>query len=226
MEESNKKEDLIINDKNSDIEKEMGGDTFKKEKILVISVAIIFFISLIISLILLNKNIESEEEKEILGEMICEYEISNVLSKTQILSIEFKKEFKISAIIDEQKFDDIPYSYKFLQKGNNKIKFLFYQNVKMDNMFKDISALKVVEMISEKNLKILSMKNAFDNCQNLKKFNITGFDIAEIKSVHKVFYKTNSLEDLNFEIFEKNNIEDMSFFLANSKVCSIIFYQK
>ena len=116
MEESNKKEDLIINDENSDIEKDMGGDTFKKEKILVISVAIIFFISLIISLILLNKNIESEEEKEILGEMICEYEISDLSSKTQILSIEFKKEFKISAIIDEQKFDDIPYSYKFLQK--------------------------------------------------------------------------------------------------------------
>ena len=58
----------------------------------------------------------------------------------------------------------------------------------MENMFKEISSLLSVEMFTNKNAKIKSIESAFEDCISLNSFNITGFDVSQIKSLRKIFY--------------------------------------
>ena len=50
----------------------------------------------------------------------------------------------------------------------------------MDFMFKDIKDLEFIEMISENECQITSMISSFENCENLKFFNLTGFKTNQI----------------------------------------------
>ena len=86
----------------------------------------------------------------------------------------------------------------------------------MDSMFKNIQQLTSVSMTSTKNTKIKSMISTFEACINLQSFDITGFDFTELKSMRKTFYKTNIL-NLNIKDLKTNNIEDMSYMLADGK---------
>ena len=57
----------------------------------------------------------------------------------------------------------------------------------MEKMFKNIISLTSISMISNKKEKIISLISTFENCENLKGFIISGFDISELTSLNKVF---------------------------------------
>ena len=124
-----------------------------------------------------------------MGIINCVYKIANISSPTPILSKEFNKETKINILINTEKYDYLK-EYQFSEIGNYNISFLFYDNIKMNYMFKDISSLIEVDMISNNNLSINSMQGTFENCSNLISFDIKGFNIKELKSLHKLFYHT------------------------------------
>jgi len=46
----------------------------------------------------------------------------------------------------------------------------------MDYTFRNVEDIISIEMISEKSGKITSMKSSFENCNNLEKIKINGFD--------------------------------------------------
>ena len=78
--------------------------------------------------------------------------------------------------------------YQFKEIGENNVKIILYSDLNMTNMFKGVIDLIDVEMNSdEKKCKITSMESAFEECKYLEKFNISGFNTEELKSMHKLF---------------------------------------
>jgi len=58
------------------------------------------------------------------------------------------------------------------------LNYIIYDNLDMDYMFQNIEDVISIEMISEKSGKITSIKSSFENCNNLEKIKINGFDTS------------------------------------------------
>ena len=131
-----------------------------------------------------------------------------------LLGNNFKKNTDLDIFIENNK---IKYSkeYKFNKFGNNTVKFIIYENLDMNYMFQNVPNLISIEMISIQNAKINSMISAFENCYNLEELVIEGFDTSEIKSMHKLFYRT-SLTDKDLARIHLNtkNVEDISYMFS------------
>ena len=203
---NNRPTDSLINDSN------------KKKTIM-----IIFGISLLVLIIgagifFLVKWLQ-ENEKEKIGEINCIFQIDNTEVETSILGKDFKHLNSISVYYDDEKLDN-PKKYKFPFLGLNKIRIDIYENLNMDNMFKNVVKLQIIEMITSNNIKINSMESSFENCVLLNNFTMEGFDLSEVKSVSKLFYGTN-ITILPTDTFLTSNVEDFSFMFASTNVLNV-----
>ena len=193
---------------------------FKKiplwKKQLIFGGVIALFIMLIIIIIVLAVHGSSNSNLNKLGELDCIYTIEEISSKTQIISKEYNKASKFDIIIDSIKVEFIK-EYQFKERGEHDIKFILYEDINMDYMFKDIKDLTSIILVSDKNAKIKSMISTFESCINLNYFLNNGFYLDEIKSIKNIFYNTNILT-LNLKNFNPKNIEDMSYMFAYSSI--------
>ena len=112
--------------------------------------------------------------------------------------------------------DKIPYNkiYNFNSTGYHKIEIKFYDNLNMDFMFKDIIYINKIEIISINNSKIFSIISTFENCINLKEFNISGFDYTNLKSMKKLFYNAGISQNISFSSYDFINLQDISYMFA------------
>ena len=156
----------------------------------------------------------NQNEAKVIGEIICTFDVTN--QKTQIFSNDFIKLSNFQVYLDE-----LPVEYKneyeFTDYGVHKIKIELYEDLNMDNMFKNIPDLISVEMNSEENCKILSMKSTFKGAVSFQSFNINGFDATELKSTSKCFYETN-LNSFSFNSFDSKKLEDISYMFSLSAI--------
>ena len=104
------------------------------------------------------------------SEIICTYLIPYSSNYT-IINLEFSKPKDFDILIDNKKINFTNYYY-FESEGEKEIKYIFYGDFSMDNMFKEIRELISINMTTKNKVKILSMKSAFESCNNLEKFNI------------------------------------------------------
>ena len=183
---------------------------------IIIGGCLVFIIILIIILVVC---LNSDDEKEVLGEINCIYDINDISIETDLVGNNFVKNSDFDMFIDDIKID---YSnkYKFENTGEHKVKFVLYNELRMNYMFQDIKALKKVEMESNKNLKILSMESTFENCEQLELFNISGFDGNDIPSMAKLFYNSN-IKEIYFSNFPTNNVKNMSYSFASTNLVSL-----
>ena len=224
MKEPKAEDPFEVNDFNSDLNsKKEKKFNFEKKVIIISGVAFLFAILVIVIIILAIKLSGSKSDKKdnrkIIGEINCIYEINSKDKATLILGNEFEKNSEFDIIINEKKIGQYQKEYIFENTGENKIIFELYDDIDMDYMFKDIKALKSIELISKAEAKILSMKNSFENCYSLESFYINGFNTENINSLNKLFYNT-SLHNLTFDI-DTRNVEDISFIFAMTKLESI-----
>ena len=164
-------------------------------------------------------------KSDIIGKIQCIYDIEST-SSTQILGNDFIKNSDFDIEINDQK---IKYSkdYKFSETGQQKVIFLLYDNLNMENMFKGVPSLYSVRMHSDKYAKIDAMDSAFENCQKLTSFKIIGFNLEDLKSMKKLFYKsglsiyesdyliTKNLLDISY-MFAETNLEKIKLFLLDT----------
>ena len=183
----------------------------KWKKIAVISIILCIALILFIAIIILlfsksDKDDDNEKNNDkknnILGEIICTYDIDSISILTPIISNDYEdKNINCEIEIDNNKF---PFTkdIKFNNTGYQKVKYILYGDINMKNMFKGLDSLLMVEMNTMHNTKINSIESAFENCINLYFFNMTGFDTSQIKSLYKLFYgtKITSLDGFNFLI--------------------------
>ena len=187
----------------------------KKQLILGVIIGILLFAIIIIIIIITSKSNKKDDIDDddiptmpVIGEINCLYEIQTINRDTQLLSDEFNKNSNFDIYINNKR-NKYSKKYKFDKTGNHIIQIKLYEGINMDYMFKGIDELIAVEMKSDKNCQISSMISTFENCGNLYKFNIEGFNAVNIKSMKKIFYKT-SLTEYNFSSFNSTNLEDIS----------------
>ena len=156
----------------------------------------------------------NQNEAKVIGEIICKFDVTH--QNTQIFGEDFIKSSNFKVYIDE-----LPVEYKkeygFKDYGIHKIKIELYEDLKMDNMFKNIPNLISIEMNSKENCKILSMKSTFKHAKSLQTFNINGFDATELKLTRKFFYIAN-LNSFSFNLFDTKNLEDVSYMFSLSSI--------
>ena len=199
-----------------------GKSSTKNKIILIGGISIIVLMIIIIIIVIATSSSNSEEKKIVFtkqGEINCVYDVRSISKNTQLLSNEFIKNSNFDIEIDGQ---IIKYSkeYRFKSITPKTIKFILYDPVSMDFMFKDVPDLQSVEMVSENNLEIKSMASAFEDCQNLRKFNISGFDTSKVTSMKKLFYRT-SLSEIDLSKLNTKNVKDMSYMFASTEIIQI-----
>ena len=168
----------------------LGGLPKWKKMLIIGSVIAAFVILLIIIIILIaTSGTKNEEEKKIIGQIICNYEISNRGEATKILGDNFKYDKNLQMNIGKNKIK-FSKEYKFGENDDGKIVFDIYSPINMDYMFKDVSALTSVFMHSNYDAKVTSMVNTFENCENLNDFTISGFITSKVKSMKNLFYNS------------------------------------
>ena len=153
----------------------------------VISLFIILIVILIIIIAMGNKK---DLGKKSIGQLKCTYEIKNSDKPIMLLGQEFKYESNFDITIQKKKIK-FGREYKFEKEGIYNIIFDIYNPINMDYMFKNVLDLTNIILISNQNAKIISMKSTFENCQNLKGFSISGYNTDEVKSMSKLFFKTD-----------------------------------
>ena len=94
-------------------------------------------------------------------------------------------------------------TYNFEKPGKYNVQFVLYSDINMLNMFKDLDSLVEVQMSTDNDTKILNIESCFELCINLIAVNIKGFNFNEIKSFHKLFYKSGFLHIIFLEIYLK-----------------------
>lgn len=147
----------------------------KNKKLLgiIISSILIIIISIIIVVIVLTLISKEDDNsyKVKKAEINCVYDIKQTSEKTKLFGDNYEKRTDFDLCIGEKK---IKYTkeYKFDKAERINVKLYIYDYLDMDYMFQNVTDIRSIEMISEKNGKIISMKNSFENCKNLEKLKI------------------------------------------------------
>ena len=214
-------ENAFYNDFSSEDIKQQKKLSPKLLKLLIgISIIFVLIIVFIIILIIFLNSPKNNDNQKSLGIITCIYDIKDISKDTMILSNNFEKNSNFEIFINNKA---VPYtkSYSFSQIGKNEVKFELYDDIQIDNMFKNISTLISVKMNSKNNLKILSMESTFENCEKLEVIEIKGFNTESIQSLKKTFYGCKELKSYLDGQLDTKNIKDMSFMFAESGITSI-----
>ena len=212
--DSDLKEDIIPKEKNKSF------IPIKQLIAIIIILAINVILAIILMTYLLNTS-SSKNTKSHYSEIKCIYNIDNSSFEIPILGEDFPNMNTsiLSIYVNESKIK-VDKLYKFDTEGVYLIKYIFNDEMNMDYMFKDIETLQEVDMYSNTSDKIVSMISSFENCINLKKVSINGFNMGQLKSTSKLFYNTG-IQNLKINNFRTNNIEDMSYMFANTNILEL-----
>ena len=196
------------------------GQSELKKKQLIIGIAAGSLLAVLIIIIIIVVSTTGSNKKSnptTIGEINLIYDVSNTFDAIQILGKEYKKEdSEFDIYINNTK---IKYAkeYKFEKVGINNVTIRLYTDLNMDYMFQGVEDLMEVEMNSDGNCKITSMKSVFEDCKNLKKFNIYNFNTDKLTTTHKLFYHSG-LINYNFSNFDTYNLLDMSYMFAYTEI--------
>ena len=183
-----------------------------------VSVVIIIILIFILTVSLSGK----KSKKNKIGEINCIYNVEKISENTVILGPDFKKKTNFDISIDG---NIIKYSkeYKFKEYGYQNVQYIIYEDLDMDYMFQNIQNLISVEMISEKNAGIKSMRGTFEYCVDIEKIKMIGFDTSQVKSMSRLFYGMDLPDQESFQSIQSflidldtKNVEDMSYMFALS----------
>ena len=193
----------------------------KKKYLIAGGAALVFLILVIVIIVLATGNNAHKTDGEnsgegddrdknpedSLGEIRATYEVYSNTKPTNILSSSFSKTSIIGVYVGNNR---IGYTKEYtFKKGENEIRFLLFEDVNMDSMFKGLNQLLSIDISSQKNLKIKSMESAFEDCENLDSFNMKGCDTSQITSIKNIFSNTD-IKNIDLEQFHLDNIKDMS----------------
>ena len=190
------------------------GDKDQKKKQIIIGIAASAFLVVILVIIIILATSNSKKKLKFIGDINCIYDIQSL--ESMIISEDYKKTTKFDIYVDNNliKYEK---KHKFPKTGKYNITIKLYNTVNIDYMFKGIKDLISVDMESNNKGKITSMISTFENCQNLDRFTIKGFDVTQLSSTHKLFYKT-SLKSFFFKDFNSENLEDISYMFAETSL--------
>ena len=102
-------------------------------------------------------------------------------------------------------------SFRFLEKGEYKIKIKFYFPLKdCSNMFYNCKKIKSIDLSSFKTKSITNMSNMFFNCDNLSYIDFSNFNTENVTNMNNMFRQCYSLTNINLNLFVTKNVHNMS----------------
>ena len=164
-------EDIITSlndDQEKSLKKEDEMSLWKKK--LIIGAVIAMFVIIILVVILLavrssSSSDDSENTSAPIGEIVCQYKIEDPSKRVKLLGNEFEKEGKLEIFISKKQVE-FTKEYSFDNVGEFEVTFKLYDKINMNYMFKDVTTLKSIIMVSNKDAQITSMVSTFENCEN------------------------------------------------------------
>jgi surface protein len=188
----------------------------KKTKLIIIGGVSLAIIVLVVIIIIVasgskgsGKNGESEDSRTAIGEINCLYVVQTTSKPTTLLSRDYILDSNKLGIEIDGKRIKASKEYTFEKMENTNVKFLIFEPISMDHMFKEVDDLVNVNMTSDKNCEILSMEGAFENCPDIDKIIIKGFDTSKVTSMRRTFYNTGIYE-LDVSSLNTKSVIDMS----------------
>ena len=222
-------EPLTSNELNSELTGLNKGDKEKKRNQILIDAGIGITICIVMVIIIVLATSGSSDSSEndgrtqsSIGEINLIYDVQSSLGNTKLLGNEYNKESSDFDIVIDGKVIKYSKEYKFDSVGEINVQIKLYSNLNMDYMFKDVEDLISVNMTSNDGCQIISMISSFEGTISLQNFTITGFGADQLKSMHKLFYKS-SLNLFTYSSFDTKNLEDMSYMFASSSISVFLF---
>ena len=185
-----------------------------------ITIGVIAVVSLVIILALKSGagKKKGDDERVIFGNIHCTYDIKQ--GEINILSDDFENKDNIDIYIGDNKIE-FTKKYNFGTNDDKTVKFeLKGDKFSLQNMFKNVNRLKIVNMIPETKLKckITSMESAFEGTKALTEINFyQGFDTSELTSLKNAFANSN-IKDIPLNNITLENVVDMSHMFHGSKI--------
>ena len=195
----------------------------------IITSLIILFVIFSTIIIVISFSYENEyntKEEIFYLNISCIYNVLNHSNLLPILSEEFpEKELqKFDIYINGTKLEKTSKNIIIYSNGFIEIYFIFheYSKIYLENIFKDVPNLISIKIDSTSNVKILSIKRAFENCENLENITFKGFNTSEITSMHKLFYNNPYLNKIDLDdTFSTKNVQDMSYMFAKTHISEL-----
>jgi len=218
--EKHLEDNLNVNDK----EENHTQKSFSLQQKILIAISSIVIVSIIIIvIILLSTSWNSSETKDEIinygiGQIKCVYKIDQITNKIKILGEEFNNLDNIEIIFENKKIN-FDKEIQFKDIGKQEIIFIINKDqLNMDYIFKNVSSLISVEIISDKNndINITSMISSFEACNNLLSVYLTGVNTIQVKSMKKLFYKSTSLYNVTLDKISTGNLTDMSYMFSST----------
>ena len=144
----------------------------KKQYLIIGGVAIVILILTIVIVVLATKGNgssggsggEGEGEGEgskqddhdpsnAIGIINVDYRIGSTTSPTQLISENYYKDSAFSIYINDE-FVVYSKKYTFKSRDNQKVKFVVYEEINMNKMFKDVKEITGIEITSDKNMQM------------------------------------------------------------------------
>ena len=175
-----------------------------KKKLIIAGVALLFIILIIVMILMVVRKDDTKKEEEehtdsrAIGEIDCVYDIEDYTKSIKILGDEFQKPTKLDILIDKNKIE-FSKDFKFDKGGNHEIKFILYEDISMDFMFKEVKDLTSIIMITTHDAKIKSMESAFESCVKLL-LQTVNYLLKELSKVllFLIGFQVKSLDFLHF----------------------------
>ena len=178
-------EEEFANDFSSDLTGNKSKKSFKMPLIIISIASIIALIAVLVIIIFIIS--KKSDKKNSIGEINCIFNVEYTSVDTRILGEDFNLP-DLDIYINNEKIKNTKL-YRFSSFGMNNVTFKLYENIQMDYMFQNAYYLFSVEMNTNKNAKILSMKNTFENCINLEQVNISNFDTTSLNQLVNCYIK-------------------------------------
>ena len=159
----------------------------KWKKLAIIGGVIGAFVIFIIIIVILIASSSGTKSREVIGQIVCNYEDFKAGEPTQIFGNNFKSQDSIEMSIESKKLK-FTKQYEFKETDKGEIKIDVYDDIDMDYMFNDVKNLASIVLYSSKGAKIKSMISTFENCESLRSFTNSGFDTSQVKSMRNLFH--------------------------------------
>ena len=192
-----------------------------KHKCIIYSIPIVILVLVIIGVILifvLPNSSKENDNKDLPKKAIIKliYQIKQNDLNTRPISHEYNVQNNFELYLEGLKikrFDN--FQFTKIRKYNIEI-VLYENNLNMDFMFKNITTLTSIQMITNnETIYIDSMKSTFENCISLTSISLSGFTTYNVKSMNKLF-RGSGLTSIDLSIFNTSNAIDLSYMFANS----------
>ena len=145
----------------------------------------------------------------------------------KIIGDEFNYFNEINTVlyVDNNDFQSFKKQIKFDEIGKHIIKFIFenYNLTSLKQMFEECENIEKIKFIIFDSSDVVNMSQMFSTCINLNEIQFNSFTTSNVNEMEKMFYHCNIIKELNLTKFNTLNVTNMNEMFSNCYQLKKIF---